>query len=828
MNREYSGSSSQARYIGHIRPAVLQAPPKPRLRLGLHRISAPNLFQGGGLHNNPFYVPAPAQPSSALNLVSPIVSRASPASSLGNVLAHPNEPSSSSASASVAHPVPQQVYAKGQNIEYFSASVNDWIQAIIEDVCPTTGAVQLNCKRGVHLDLREQQKKLRIPSRPDSEQLQRVIQLLSSPESLNEEAEAWWRKAVGADGNSEDGMGLRELQVILTAIEKIFGLPRTHHTQWCARKMQIYGKTHRSNSSTLSSSRSSASPARASIPSLLTKDEWHSLYFDLLWQTREENGNVMCVTKAIAMKTGDPYEFYEMLSSLGKGTFGEVYKAQNRATHEMVAIKKLSKVISPMAPEFLEREITSLKSLDHPHIVKLYEYFDYSNDIFLVMDLCTGGTLLQTMQANRNLAEIWIAKVMRQVLLAVNYVHARGIIHRDLKDENVMLVPAENGTVSGTMFADFTAPDSTPHAIIIDMGIAAVFQPGSDVRPCGTPVTMAPEAWEGVVSPKGDIFSLGCILFELLCGRYAFAPPSVHEALQYWKSRPQFPKHLIKRYSNAAVVLCTEMSHIDAERRPTAQGCLKLVHDWIDQESTYSRSSKQEDKPLLTYRGIAALEHFSELDDGQKALRLLIASKIPGYRMLEVSRQFLALDRDGLGVLCISEVSLVLQNCGMSEGDANRTSKSMNVSRNGTIGWTEFLAANLSNAPLELERGLYAVYESYNARGALHLDRSDVERLLDGELANLGLVQPEAERLSLLDALDPEDDDVVTLIRFKDHFRQKIRDKLSDSPEVSDALISAGLAKLDELGFTNRVRNEYLLRKHGSVATVCDVLFAIP
>merc|ERR1719436_2238519 len=131
-----------------------------------------------------------------------------------------------------------------------------------------------------------------------------------------------------------------------------------------------------------------------------------------------------------------------------------------------------------------------------------------------------GGTLhdvvLDFQRKRRAISEEWIRNVTRQVVEAMSYCHSLRLIHKDLKDENIMLLKKDPNF-------------DEPFAVVIDLGIAEMFSLAdpSGREMGGTPTTMAPEVWTGNFGPKCDVFSLGCILFEMLSGQYPFMANSL-------------------------------------------------------------------------------------------------------------------------------------------------------------------------------------------------------------------------------------------------------------------------------------------------------------
>lgn len=130
---------------------------------------------------------------------------------------------------------------------------------------------------------------------------------------------------------------------------------------------------------------------------------------------------------------------YIIISALGKGSFGCVYKAQNKLSNELRAVKVLQKKnLDSANRKALLGEVEILKSLNHPNILKVFEVFEDSISINIITELCTGGELFDRIVENKGFSENKAANYMYQLISAVRACHDKGIVHRDLKPENIL------------------------------------------------------------------------------------------------------------------------------------------------------------------------------------------------------------------------------------------------------------------------------------------------------------------------------------------------------------------------------------------------------
>jgi calcium-dependent protein kinase len=138
---------------------------------------------------------------------------------------------------------------------------------------------------------------------------------------------------------------------------------------------------------------------------------------------------------------------YTILKQVGDGVSGAVFLAENKVTLEKRAIKRILKNQLKNPEEYARNEIAILMRLDHPNIVKMYETYEDSKSFCMVMEMCQGGELFDTIVDKSEISESHEANIFRQMVMAVNYLHLNNIVHRDLKPENIMLYDEEASTI---------------------------------------------------------------------------------------------------------------------------------------------------------------------------------------------------------------------------------------------------------------------------------------------------------------------------------------------------------------------------------------------
>jgi calcium-dependent protein kinase len=169
-----------------------------------------------------------------------------------------------------------------------------------------------------------------------------------------------------------------------------------------------------------------------------------------------EHGNFMKFSK------GDLYKKYKLSKKLGCGAFSSVRRAKERTTGADRAIKTLrrSKMSHEINIELFKNEVSLLRKMDHPHILKIYDLIEDSKYYHIVTELCTGGELFDYIVNSEGISEATAAHIMKQILGVVSYCHRNNIVHRDLKPENLLLVKPNDLTIK-----------------VIDFGTSALIDP---------------------------------------------------------------------------------------------------------------------------------------------------------------------------------------------------------------------------------------------------------------------------------------------------------------------------------------------------------------
>ncbi|KAI9400000.1 hypothetical protein POPTR_002G177900v4 [Populus trichocarpa] len=207
---------------------------------------------------------------------------------------------------------------------------------------------------------------------------------------------------------------------------------------------------------------------------------------------------------------------YELGKTIGEGSFAKVKVAKNVQTGDVVAIKILDRdqVLRHKMVEQLKREISTMKLIKHPNVIKIFEVMASKTKIYIVIEFVDGGELFDKIAKHGRLKEDEARRYFQQLIKAVDYCHSRGVFHRDLKPENLLL-------------------DSRGVLKVSDFGLSALSQQlrgdGLLHTACGTPNYVAPEVLrdQGYDGTASDVWSCGVILYVLMAGFLPFSESSL-------------------------------------------------------------------------------------------------------------------------------------------------------------------------------------------------------------------------------------------------------------------------------------------------------------
>ena len=290
---------------------------------------------------------------------------------------------------------------------------------------------------------------------------------------------------------------------------------------------------------------------------------------------------------------------YETTKTLGTGAFGTVKLAKKKNSDQLFAIKCISKqsILRSRMGSQVKKEISIMKDLDHPNIVRIFEVLMSTEYLYMVMDFVSGGELYAKITRGGRLSDTECRRYVRQLCSALNYCHSRNVCHRDIKPENILLDEHDNVLLADFGFASImeveqldrkrslTEEGNAASSLQLDEfcpyeasdrsmeGSSKVMKAMSTV--CGTMSYMAPEILnrEKYLGNKADIWSLGVVIYVLLVGFMPFRDEDTK------KSEYSTPKYVKDEASD----FVSKMLILEPEERYSARRL--LLHPWVENQT---------------------------------------------------------------------------------------------------------------------------------------------------------------------------------------------------------------------------------------------------
>jgi serine/threonine protein kinase len=360
---------------------------------------------------------------------------------------------------------------------------------------------------------------------------------------------------------------------------------------------------------------------------------------------------------------------------LGSGYNGVVRKAVSTGSSkkQQFAVKafKFANVPQDKRPQ-LEAEVEIFLSMDHPHVTRLFDVYESVDYLHLVMECMEGGELFDRITAKKKFQENDAAEAVFQMLLALNYIHSHGIVHRDIKLENFLY--------------DFKDSD---HLKLIDFGFSKVWDPNVKMRvSCGTLSYVAPEVLKQSYTSKCDLWSLGVITFILLAGYMPFSgseksqTQNIQGGLYSWK-----PERWSK-VSPEAIEFVKSLLKVSVDQRLSAQQALE--HQWIAKR-------KQKKSAAIDDSVVDALRNFGKASKFRRCCLEMMAWSLSNEERAKVRQYFIQMDKNHQGTITLAELKEVLtEKFHIADEESNAIFAAMDTNNDEEIHYSDFLAAMVS------------------------------------------------------------------------------------------------------------------------------------
>jgi len=412
-----------------------------------------------------------------------------------------------------------------------------------------------------------------------------------------------------------------------------------------------------------------------------------------------------------------------------KGTYHRLYACKT------IGISRLQQQQEENVIEDLLNQVTSINELPHhPNVIKLAEVYVTKRQLWLITELCTGGDLHSRMDMN---TEIDIVDVLEQVADAVCFLHSQGVVHSNLKMENVLYEHA--GSNAGIKLVDF--------------GISQRYGRCVDCRTvCGADYATAPEVHGnmGEATPASDIWSIGAIAFYMLSGgTYPFGTDCAVDEERLKTATYEFGEEWQQRgISETARTFVERCLTVDAEERWSASEMLEYIKEWM---TTVERSDLLRPSELpapvldVSLRGV---QDFGLYGQRRKRLLFTLANTLDKSQLKQLEEVFMELDATASGILTLDQVKKAVkryckedQACDLTKEDIKEMFKGCHQDRSGSIEYAPFLNAVLQMQGMLTQERLGEAFDRADPEDKGLLESEELKRILGEDLRNVEVVE---------------------------------------------------------------------------------------
>jgi calcium-dependent protein kinase len=466
----------------------------------------------------------------------------------------------------------------------------------------------------------------------------------------------------------------------------------------------------------------------------------------------------------VSQSKADPSLDYKKLNFLGEGSFAAVYRVQNRITDSIRAMKIINKSASCSAEDDKEifNEINILRTLDHPNILKIFEFYSNKESYSIVTELCSGGELFQEIVDKGPFNENYSAYVMFQILSAINYCHNMKIVHRDLKPENILIVDRDK--------------NNYPRVKICDFGTSKMFEKGAIQRKLvGSSYYIAPEVLKKHYDEKCDLWSCGVILYILLSGRPPFGGENDKEIMERVSiGKYDLQSSPFNKVSKNGIDLIQKLLIMDPKKRISAQDA--LLHPWFKDHRSKELFNQIKDETTLK-KLIANLKAYRKDSIIQETALAYLVHNFPQMKdVVNACKLFNQIDVNGDGKINKGELLKGLQSKIKSdtlEQDVEQIFKNIDMDNNGYIEYEEFVRAAVSKERFINENVLRFAFRYFDKDGSGEITFDEIEDVFKQSVTDKAKVHESLKKI--ISEVDTNGDGIISFTEFSDIMKKMLK-----------------------------------------------------
>ena len=457
----------------------------------------------------------------------------------------------------------------------------------------------------------------------------------------------------------------------------------------------------------------------------------------------------------VGQSKSDPSLDYKKKNFLGEGSFASVYLVQNRITESIRAMKviKKSSTTSEEDEKEIINEINILKIMDHPNILKIFEFYSSKESYSIITEYCSGGELFQEITENGPFNERYSAYVMYQILSSINYCHNMNIIHRDLKPENILIVDRNK--------------NNFPRIKVCDFGTSKMVEKGAvQKKLVGSSYYIAPEVIKKNYNEKCDIWSCGVILYILLSGRPPFGGEDDGEIMRnVKKGKYDLESSPFNKCSKSVLDLIRKLLVMDKNKRISAQEA--LLHPWFKEQKAKELYNQIKDENIIK-KLLENLKKYKRNSVIQETALAYLVHNFPQMKdVVNSCKLFNQIDINGDGKISEEELykglSTKIKSSTLKD-DVRQIFKNLDMDNNKYIEYEEFVRAAVSKEKFMTDNVLRFAFRYFDKDGSGEITFDEIEEVFKKSVTNKDNVHDGLQKI--IKEVDINGDGIISFDEF--------------------------------------------------------------
>jgi calcium-dependent protein kinase len=423
----------------------------------------------------------------------------------------------------------------------------------------------------------------------------------------------------------------------------------------------------------------------------------------------------------VTQSASDPEKNYKKLNLLGEGDLSQVYRVRSEITDSIRAMKiiKKSEIKSEDEKEIIN-EINILTKIDHPNVLKIFEFYSNKDSYSMILELCSGGELYKEIIQKGPFNEGYTSYVMYQIFSAINYCHKNNIIHRDLNPENILIIDRNEL--------------GYPRIKICDFGTSKIIEKGGmQKKVVGSFYYIAPEVLKKKYNEKCDIWSCGVIMYILLSKRLPFDSKDENEEEVLNKiliGKFDLESSPFDKVSKNAKDLITKLLTSDPHKRISAEEALN--HPWFKDNKSKELFNQINDENILK-KFVENLKIYKNTSVIQETALAYLVHNFPQLKdIINACKLFNQIDTNCDGKINKEELinglksKLKIENL---ESIVASIFKKLDMNNNGFIEYEEFVRAAVDKEIFITDNILYFAFKYFDKDGSGEITFDEIEEI---------------------------------------------------------------------------------------------------